>query len=77
MPARTRSTRPVAARAVAGRIGLATAAEVAAYLGKSEQTLANWRWQRKGPRCTGKGRGLRYDWADVDAWLKSQSRGAA
>jgi helix-turn-helix protein len=77
LPARTRTTRPVAARAVAGRIGLAAASEVAAYLGKSEQTLANWRWQRKGPRYTGKGRGLRYDWADVDAWLKSQSRGAA
>lgn len=77
MPARTRKTRPVAARAVAGRIGLATATEVAAYLGKSEQTLANWRWQRKGPQHAGKGRGLRYDWADVDAWLASQTRGAA
>ena len=82
MPARPRKTRAVdarsvAARSVAGRIGLASAAEVAVYLGRSQQTLANWRWQGKGPRCTGKGRGLRYDWDDVDEWLRSQQRGAA
>jgi hypothetical protein len=81
MPARPRKTRPVADRSVAARevtvrLGLATSAEVATYLDRSEQTLANWRWLGTGPRYTGKGRGLRYDWADVDAWLKSQASDA-
>ena len=66
---RARKTRTVAARAIAGRTGMATPREVAAYLQRSEQTLANWRWQGKGPRSKGKGRGVLYDWADVDEWL--------
>jgi hypothetical protein len=73
MPARARKTRIVEARAVAGRTGLATAAEVAEYLQRSEQTLANWRWQNKGPKCSGKGRGVLYSWDDVDEWLKGQT----
>lgn len=68
MPARARKTRTVPTRTMA-RTGMATPAEVAEYLQRSEQTLANWRWQGKGPRCHGKGRGVRYDWADVDEWL--------
>lgn len=62
-----------ALRAVSGRTGMARAAELAEFLDKSEQTLANWRWRRKGPRYIGRGRGLRYDWADVGEWLVSQS----
>lgn len=61
-----------ALQAVGGRTGKVCAADLAEYLGKSEQTLANWRWQRKGPRYVGRGRGLRYDWADVGEWLISQ-----
>ena len=77
MPARTRKTRAVAARTVAGRTGMATPAEVGEYLQRSEQTLANWRWQGKGPRYHGKGRGVLYDWADVDEWLKNLPTGGA
>jgi hypothetical protein len=60
--------------------GLATAAEVAAFLGGdfSEKTLANWRCQGKGPKFTklGDGRGapVRYRWVDVNAWLEAQSK---
>ena len=54
---------------------MAKAAEVAEYLQTSEQTLANWRWQGKGPRYYGKGRGVLYDWADVNEWLKGQAGG--
>ena len=71
MPARPRKTRTIEGRAVPVRTGKASAADVATYLGRSEQTLANWRWQGKGPKCTGKGRGVMYDWADVDEWLES------
>jgi hypothetical protein len=75
MPARTRKTRTVPARTMDARIGMAKPAEVAVYLQRSEQTLANWRWQGKGPRFVGKGRGVLYDWADVDEWVKSQPSG--
>jgi len=53
----------------------ATPAELAAYLKKSEGTLANWRSQGKGPRWTKPGGSILYDWADVDEWLKSQPAG--
>ena len=77
MPAQPRKTRAVPTRTMETRTGKATPAEVAEYLQRSEQTLANWRWQGKGPRCTGKGRGVLYDWTDVDEWLKTlPSRGS-
>jgi len=60
-----------ALRAVGGRTGKVRAPELAAFLQRSEQTLANWRWLNKGPRCAGKGRGVLYDWADVGEWLIS------
>lgn len=59
---------------------LATAAEVAAFLGGdfSEKTLANWRSGGKGPKYIkfsgGKGGSVRYDWSDVRTWLDAQSR---
>jgi len=77
MPERVRTVRNVPSRAVGDRTGMATSAEVAKYLQRSEQTLANWRWQGKGPKCSGKGRGVLYDWADVDEWVKGlATRGA-
>jgi len=75
MAARARKTPVIAGSLVGGRTGKATASELAEYLHKKEQTLANWRWQKKGPRFTGRGRGLLYDWADVDEWLKSLPSG--
>jgi hypothetical protein len=83
MPARTRKTSAVAEadaaaralRAVGGRTGKVGAAELAEFLHRSQQTLANWRWQDKGPRYVGKGRGILYDWADVGEWLVSLPSG--
>lgn len=59
---------------------LATAREVAEFLGGdfSEKTLANWRSQGKGPKYIkfgeGSGAAVRYDWADVEAWLAAQRK---
>jgi hypothetical protein len=54
--------------------GYGTRAEVADYLGYKPQTLANWKSQGKGPRCTGEGRNLRYRWADVEEWDRARRR---
>jgi len=51
--------------------------QAAEYLGVSEQTLAEW-------RCVGRynlpyvlvGRRVRYRRSDLDAWLRSRTRGA-
>lgn len=57
------------------RVPLATPDEIAAYLKKSEQTLANWRSLGKGPRYTKVGHGVRYTWADVDKWVAGRPSG--
>jgi hypothetical protein len=57
------------------RTSLATTEEVAGYLRKPAKTLANWRSMGMGPRYRLVGRDVRYDWADVDAWLKDQASG--
>ncbi|MFM9723728.1 helix-turn-helix transcriptional regulator [Streptomyces scabiei] len=58
-----------------------TPRELAEELGVSTQTLANWRWTGAGPRYTKLGDGrtspVRYQRADVDAWLKARESGAA
>lgn len=64
MPARAKT-----AKSVTGKTGMATPKELAEYLHRPLQTLANWRWQGKGPKCQRVGRGILYDWADVDEWL--------
>lgn len=52
---------------------LATPDEVSAYLKDVPvKTLAKWRVIGKGPVYTKVGRHVRYDWADVRAWLKTQ-----
>jgi hypothetical protein len=60
-------------------VALATAAEVAAFLGGdfAEKTLANWRSAGKGPKYRKVGGAVRYDWSDVRAWLDAQSRAGA
>jgi len=57
---------------------LATSPEVAEYLRQSVKTLANWRSQGKGPKYSKPGgHDVRYDWADVRAWVASQTAAAA
>jgi predicted DNA-binding transcriptional regulator AlpA len=56
--------------------GYARRADVAAFLGVKEKTLANWALLGKGPQCRklAKGRSspVRYAWADVLAWIESK-----
>lgn len=56
------------------RDGLATPAQAAAYLGKSVQALAILRHRGRGPIYIKAGRSIRYEWADVDAWLEAGKR---
>lgn len=51
--------------------------EVAEYLRRKPHTLENWRAIGYGPAWMKAGGGVLYDWADVDAWLDSQRKGAA
>ena len=57
------------------RAAKATPAELAAYLRRTEGTLANWRSQGKGPRWTKPGGSILYDWADVYEWEESEPSG--
>jgi len=57
------------------RTPLATPDEVAEHLRKPVKTLAEWRYRGIGPRYRTVGRDVRYDWADVDAWLAEQPGG--
>ncbi len=59
---------------------LATAGDVANYLGVPVATLAQWRHVGRGPGFHKVGRHVRYVWADVDHWLddqRSDGRGSA
>jgi len=47
--------------------------DVAAYLRVPVETLYRWRKQRSGPPAARVGRHLRYDPADVRAWLKERA----
>ena len=49
-----------------------TVAEVAAYLRVPVETLYTWRKRHYGPPAARLGRHLRYDPADVQAWVKGQ-----
>jgi excisionase family DNA binding protein len=49
-----------------------TVAEVAAYLRLPVETLYAWRKRGYGPPAARLGRHLRYDPADVRAWVKGQ-----
>jgi excisionase family DNA binding protein len=49
-----------------------TVAEVAAYLRVPVETLYAWRKRRYGPPAARVGRHLRYDPADVRAWVRDQ-----
>ncbi len=49
-----------------------TVTEVAAYLRVPVETLYAWRKRHYGPPAARLGRHLRYDPADVRAWVKGQ-----
>ncbi len=52
---------------------LATPEEVAAYLQRPPKILAEWRSRGRGPEYFKiEGGQVRYDWADVRAWLAAQ-----
>ncbi len=52
---------------------LATPADVAGYLRKSEKTLANWRSLGIGPPYVKAEGGILYDWAQVRAWVAARA----
>ncbi len=49
-----------------------TIRDLASYLGKSEKTIINWRWQRKGPKPL-RGDKRLYAKHEVEKWLKTGS----
>ena len=49
---------------------------LATKLAVSRKTLQSWRYAAKGPRFIKVGRLIRYRSADVDAYLRAQTRGA-
>jgi predicted DNA-binding transcriptional regulator AlpA len=50
---------------------------LAARLGVSRSTLQSWRYAGRGPRFIKLGRMIRYRNADVDAFLRANTRGTA
>jgi excisionase family DNA binding protein len=50
-----------------------TIERTAEYLDIPVGTLYQWRHRRKGPRAAKVGRHLRYDPADVRAWVREQA----
>lgn len=48
---------------------------LAVRLGVSRSTLQSWRYAGRGPRFIKLGRLVRYRNADIDAYLKAQTRG--
>ncbi|MFE7192850.1 helix-turn-helix transcriptional regulator [Kitasatospora sp. NPDC057541] len=58
--------------ATTDRRPLATAEELAAYLGVPLGTVYAWRHRGQGPTAIKVGRHLRYRWTEVEAWLDGQ-----
>ena len=48
---------------------------LAARLGVSRSTLQSWRYAGRGPRFIKLGRMIRYRTADIDAYLRANTRG--
>lgn len=48
--------------------------EVARLLNVEMATLRRWRWQGKGPSFVKIGSAVRYDQADIDAFIQSSRR---
>jgi excisionase family DNA binding protein len=54
-------------------MGLWNVEQVSAYLGVPVQTLYYWRKKHQGPPVSRVGRHLRYDPAQVQAWVHSRA----
>lgn len=61
--------------AVAAAVSLMTADATADMLLVSKATLYAWRYKGTGPRAYRIGKELRYDLADVMAWLETRASG--
>jgi excisionase family DNA binding protein len=48
-----------------------TPQKAASYLGCHPDTLRRWRREGCGPRCSKRGKFIRYHVDDLDAWLRS------
>ena len=60
-------------RPVANDQPLATPEDLAEFLHDIPiKTLAQWRYRGVGPKYRKVGRHVRYDWADIHAWLARQ-----
>ena len=55
---------------------LFTPQDAAEYLSMSDQTLAQWRSQGRGPRYIRAGRYVRYRVGDLDRWLDEHATDA-
>ncbi len=55
---------------------LLTIDEVAEHLRVPKATLYAWNYKGTGPLCFKVGRFLRYDQADLEAWVKTQKFGS-
>lgn len=53
---------------------LMTADDLSAQTGIPERTLAQWRYQKRGPTYLKLEGHVRYRRADVDAWLKANTQ---
>lgn len=62
----------MAAQKTTSRPGYATPREAAEYTGFTVETLRVWRCTGKGPEFCGRGRGVRYRWADIDAFMEAR-----
>ncbi len=64
----------VDAQAAEKQAVLLTAEEAARVLGTSKQSLANWRFRRRGPKYFSMGkRFIRYKLADLEAWVQAHT----
>jgi len=52
---------------------LASAQEVADYLGVSIKTIYTWQYTKTGPRFMRVGKHLKARWSDVESWLDKQA----
>lgn len=64
-----RARHPVEPRPLNEMAALLTPEQVSGYLGVPLGTLANWRYQGRGPAYLRVGRHVRYRTQDVTAWI--------
>lgn len=71
----THDSRPAAVKPALSDVptdAILTTAELSAWLKTPAETLRYWRWKGTGPRSYRLGSAVRYDRADVLAWLAEQ-----